>query len=499
MPNSKDLNWEPTSPGPFEVQYRVKGVGEWLNYPSNPISSPPIQIPNLNSSTTYEWRVRKDCGGGEFSGWVQGPDIIMPITCSPPLQLVVSVEKDETLGSRVTLSWFRTLVTLDPDVNVKIFYKLKDAAAYTEWTSGTLPTFNGRIWISPWSTVPGVYEWYLEMQCASGDRPRRNGPEFTFEPGPCPVIPPSIVYNSTLNQFEWTDPPGVNTFEYQILEKEPISGSAFNLLVEKGTTDPNTGNWNSEPVTVDFEDFVITDLGLGCTNPERPGDPPGNNNAWKAEYKPGGTLSPVPKGIKLILQTYEHDPPIVVDVLKRESYELIATGEQSTFVWCLPPNDRVFVTPTVRRIRVIPTTVGLVAGNTYRLRVRSICAYNTSPWVEFDYTVPPSNSTIINLSASIPPQNYLFTKRVRMGNNWVDGSFRIDRPPNPPTNESVWTNHKLGNFPPGSPFIPLTDYVVSNPGKGTLTIKTNGDILLSVSFLGTEPQAIYYSFSYRVP
>lgn len=503
MASSPPLNWEPST-GPFEVRYRLKGNIPWNSYEGNPVASSPVILTSTNiiEGLTYEWQVRKDCGGGEFSNWVQGPDFTVRTACKTPIMLrVQEVQKDSVQGSRVILRWNRIPVPGgvigqdNPDI--KIFYKKLDSNTWVEWTTPPLPKWYDGLWTSPWTLDVGTFQWKIEVQCASGDRPSIVSTEtFTFSASACPGLPPNaITYNAALNQFEWAPIAGVTSYQYQILEREPINNSSYNLLFESTSTDPNTGGWNTTPVNIDYEDFVITNMGFGCVDPININNPPGGNTAIKAEYKPGGVLTSVPKGITLSLLGYNS----VTQALYKESYEIEAGGSQSTFIFCINWDDRVFVPDFAFKIRVQPATSGLVPGNSYKVRVRSTCEYNQSQWAEFELSIPPTTAQLINLHASIPPQDFEAEKRIVRFRNMVYVSFRIDRPANPPTNESTWTDVKLGNYPAGSEFIPTTEYIVYPPNGGYIKVKTDGDIIATINFLGQGYDSLYYSFSYNIP
>lgn len=503
MPNSKDLNWEPTSPGTFEVQYREEGVGDWIDYSGNPVSSPPIQIPNLIADTIYEWRVRHDCGGGEFTPWVQGPNIVMPPACSPPLFLSATVETDEILGSRVVVSWYRTIIELDPDVNVKIFYKLKDAVNFTEWTSGTLPTFNGREWTSPWSTTPGVYEWYLEMQCAGGDRPRRDGPDFTFEPPACTAVAPTgIIFVDAVSPandyFEWPAVPGAVSYDVEIYQ---LMGGNFNIVTSFNTTDPNTQAWDPQADNIDPTDLVVTYEGEGCAATPQDQPPYTINSKFLVQYKPGGVLTNIPQGIPIIIQfSVDSDG---ATTLVYETPSQTAPGNTASLNFCVPRfNPYIANEFWDRRAFSFAPPNGFVAGNTYKVRVRSRCAYNTSDWVETQKFFPLAGCGFTLYNNLVTPKDFTSTYYATYPGHpgaVVRITFRIDRPTADP---STWVDQQIVKFNVGVSCIPASEKtVVSGPYlyQGTIKIKTDGDILFSYFWMYPTQGTFYFDGVYDVP
>ncbi|MBD2705673.1 fibronectin type III domain-containing protein [Spirosoma sp. BT702] len=66
------LSWTNTNSGAntgatYEIDYRIQGASEWTTVipPNNTYS---YKLTGLNNNTTYQWRIRSNCGGGSLSG-----------------------------------------------------------------------------------------------------------------------------------------------------------------------------------------------------------------------------------------------------------------------------------------------------------------------------------------------------------------------------------------------------------------------------------------------
>lgn len=65
------LQWSSGGATSFDVRYRTKGSSSWS---TTTASAAAFTLGGLNPQTTYEWAVRDNCGGGDVSSWIPGPD-----------------------------------------------------------------------------------------------------------------------------------------------------------------------------------------------------------------------------------------------------------------------------------------------------------------------------------------------------------------------------------------------------------------------------------------
>ncbi len=79
-----DLDWDDVVPsGTYEIEYRELGASNWQTDNSSNSSQ---TLQNLQCGTTYEWKLRTDCGGGDYSSWVSG-QTFTTATCCPNVAL----------------------------------------------------------------------------------------------------------------------------------------------------------------------------------------------------------------------------------------------------------------------------------------------------------------------------------------------------------------------------------------------------------------------------
>lgn len=65
--SASTLNWvDPCAVNNYKINYRAVGSPTWINV--NAVSTSKV-LTGLTAGTTYEWRVRTNCGGGSLSSW----------------------------------------------------------------------------------------------------------------------------------------------------------------------------------------------------------------------------------------------------------------------------------------------------------------------------------------------------------------------------------------------------------------------------------------------
>jgi hypothetical protein len=63
------FSWSPVSGAQgYQVQTRLPG-GSWVDLPGGAVTDTTVVATGFTPNTTYEWRVRTDCGGGQYSHW----------------------------------------------------------------------------------------------------------------------------------------------------------------------------------------------------------------------------------------------------------------------------------------------------------------------------------------------------------------------------------------------------------------------------------------------
>ena len=84
---SATFNWNDVAGAvSYSVQFR-QPWDSWNYVPGSPFYNNLVTIYGLQPNTTYEWRVRANCSGGEYSAWTTGVRFITEgsySNCEPP-------------------------------------------------------------------------------------------------------------------------------------------------------------------------------------------------------------------------------------------------------------------------------------------------------------------------------------------------------------------------------------------------------------------------------
>jgi len=504
---SKQLSWQPSS-GTFEVQYRKKGSTSWINYSGNPVSSPPIIIPNLLENTTYEWQVRADCGDGLFTPWIKGVDFYIPYACRVPINLTATLA-----SNTITVKWSDTAsgpIALTPDPEVKIYAKKNDTTTKVELTDTPLPHYSDgqKVFTNVSADLtPGTYTIIFETQCPDGSKPTKTAttPAIVIPPPACnPVAPANITFvpqNAPDNSyFQWPAVSGVLTYDVEIYEKQ---GTAYSIIASFNTNDPNTQDWSPQSTSIDPTDLVVTAGAMGCVYPDPQYANPANNQNYTVEYKPGGVSTPIPKGIKVGIR-FTGLPPNQVGWLIYETLPVTAPGDVPLLYFCVPNYNQFFPPdwfPSEGYASSPPN--GFVVGTTYKIRVRSKCQYNTSTWAEKEVYFQLPNCPIVVDPSPVPPLDFSATRN----GTTVTVSFHIQRPNvNPYPNQSTWIAQIIAHYVTGAACIPSVDREVytndtSIPGypvQGKITFKANGDIVFDYMWLYPSQGTYFFTGQYQI-
>ncbi|MFZ1676073.1 MAG: fibronectin type III domain-containing protein [Saprospiraceae bacterium] len=164
----------------YTVQTRLPN-GTWYDLPGGPISNTSVTINGLNPNTTYEWRVRANCGSGQYSNWTSPVSFTTyGASCNAPAWLF-------------TTNITQTAATLNWDlVNGALSYSLQYRLA-----GGTWYDVPGGPWTGSWHTINGLqpgtnYEWRVRSNCSNG-----NSSVWSY-------AEPFTTLGSTCNTPSWT-------------------------------------------------------------------------------------------------------------------------------------------------------------------------------------------------------------------------------------------------------------------------------------------------------
>ena len=190
-----EIRWEAPSPitgitYSYNYRYRPVGETEWTTE-SKEVTSHILS--KLLSETTYEWQIQTDCGGGNTSEWVSGPNFTTDIApCEEPLGLrVFNVAQDSA-----SFSW-------NSIPNAEEYQFRYREAASDLWIiltvqDTTLTLFN--------LIVATPYNWSVRADCGENLSEWAEGDNFSTESVPCE--PPSELtvdsVSNTMAYVSWT-------------------------------------------------------------------------------------------------------------------------------------------------------------------------------------------------------------------------------------------------------------------------------------------------------
>lgn len=189
---STELRWGGFyGPGTYEVQWRPVGATSW-NVIENLVNSY-VTLVSLPLDTYFEWRVRKGCGNGAYSDFVNGTVFNTP--CMSPLNLFagnVGIDAAELIwtsqvsGTRFDLQW-------------------RQVGASTwnvvENISGTDYTIKGL-------TNETTYEWQVRSSCSATSKSEYTNIQ-TFRtrcPEPANLTASSVTYNDATLEWQSISP-----------------------------------------------------------------------------------------------------------------------------------------------------------------------------------------------------------------------------------------------------------------------------------------------------
>ncbi|HJW30957.1 MAG TPA: fibronectin type III domain-containing protein [Saprospiraceae bacterium] len=249
--NSATFNWAPvTGAVSYSLQTRLPG-GTWSYAQGSPYNSTSVTIGGFASSTTYEWRVRANCGGGAYGAWTD------PLTfttlagpsCLPP-------------------SWLSTINIMETSATFT-WAPVSGANSYSvQWRhpGGTWYNLSGGPYYTTWINVIGfqpntTYEWRVRSNCSNYDYSDWSSPtSFTTLGYSCqtPTWPYTSNISSTSATFHWDAMYGAQSYQVQI--RTPY-GQWYDI-----PGNPFTSNWATvdglQPNT-DYQWRVRACCGLG--------------------------------------------------------------------------------------------------------------------------------------------------------------------------------------------------------------------------------------------
>ena len=222
--NSATLSWDAVW-GVYNYMVQIReGNGEWYDAPGSPTHTNWLYITGLNSCTTYQWRVKSNCGGNVWSYWSA------PITfttqcqsiCEPPLWLYTN----SITATSAVLDW-------EP-VFGAASYSVQYRVAGGDWYYVPGGPFNVTWAYLDWLQPGTTYEWRVRSNCCNWSySPWSYQVWFTTEGGGCnrPSVLTTKHITATSATLLWSSVWGAWSYSVEMREANgawvEIPGSPF--------------------------------------------------------------------------------------------------------------------------------------------------------------------------------------------------------------------------------------------------------------------------------
>ncbi len=370
------FNWTPVSGAEsYSVQIRLPN-GTWSFIPGSPFINTPATVNGLNPGTTYEWRVRANCGYGNHSYWSSPVSFITSgsIACNIPNWLYTTNITQTT----VTFHWS----SCGGAMSYSVQWRLAGGIWYD--LSGGPWTVN---WLNVGGFQPGTsYEWRVRSNCPNGVSSPWSIPcSFTTLGATC--YTPTGTYTSYITEtaamFNWTPVPGAQSYSVQ-------------MRIPNGT-------WSFVPVSP----FINTPVTVNGLNP-------GTTYEWRVQANCGyGTYSYWTTGVIFTTVGTSSLCNAPTGLLTTNITETTATfnwfpvsGAQSYSLQIRQPNEAWIDVPGGPHTETSITVYGFVPNTTYEWRVRSNCsAGQVSNWTVAIVFTAGGSSSLCNAPAGLSTTN----------------------------------------------------------------------------------------------
>ncbi|MBD2701648.1 fibronectin type III domain-containing protein [Spirosoma sp. BT702] len=175
----------------YDLQYQPASGGVLTSLGN--FSSVTAVLNNLQNNTTYEWRIRTNCGNGDVSDYSSNQ---FTTRCADPS----SLNGGSSSGTLASVSWYGLS---DGQIRYEVRYRVAGSSGAYMTLSSLTATYTSLTGLTPNTT----YEWSVRTRCTDGQSSTFvvGSP---FQTGSCPSVsyPYSNVLTSTKAQIGWTVP-----------------------------------------------------------------------------------------------------------------------------------------------------------------------------------------------------------------------------------------------------------------------------------------------------
>ena len=354
------VSWDAVSEAlRYRVRFRIVGGEAWT---LDSLTANTYIFDSLVAESNYEWQIQAVCEVAN-SLWVDGPDFQTPVTCPPPLELIV----DNITSLTAEIIWTAPFDTLGITYSYNLRYR---EAGTSEWEVESKEVSSS---ILSKLEPETEYEWQVQTDCGGSNTSEWvEGPNFTTEPAPC--VDPAGLSVFGVGQdsasFSWNAIPGA--LEYQIRYKEAET-DLWIILVVQDTT------------------ILLQELLAGT------------DYVWEVRSDCGNSLSQWVPGEPFTTDSIPCDPPqaLSVDSLTNTTVHVSWEGYENATLYRV--RYRVSGTElwsTLETSEVFAIITDLEANTTYQWLVQSECGSIPTEWV-----VGEDFTTLENPASCFPPSD----------------------------------------------------------------------------------------------
>jgi GEVED domain/Fibronectin type III domain/Secretion system C-terminal sorting domain/Photosynthesis system II assembly factor YCF48 len=353
--NSAVLNWQAVSGAvDYTVEYRTAN-GNWIL--ANTTTSTSYALPALQSSTTYEWRVRANCSATNSSTYTQDQFT----TATPPCNAPTGLNTSNITTNSAVLNWQTVSGALDYTVEYRTANGNWTLVTTTTSTSYTLPALQS-------STS---YEWRVRANCSATNSSAYAQDQFTTATPPCNAPTGLTTSNITTNSA--------------VLNWQAVSG-VVNYTVEYRTAN---GNWILANTTTSTS-YALPALQSSTTYEWRVRSNCSATNSSTYVQSQFTTLS--------IIVGCSTPTSITVSNVQSNSATInwtAVTGGSSYNLQYRKLNDVNWITIT-NITNPFYTITNLLNNTTYQYRIATVCGSNTSSYSSIQQFTSACTSSGIN-------------------------------------------------------------------------------------------------------
>ena len=208
----------------YTVEYKTSTASTWTTVSASTTATS-VSLPGLSASTTYDWRVRTNCLGGNSANTQSQFTTPAP----PPCGIPTGLSSSAISNTSVTLSWLAATEVL----NYTVEYKTVGVSTWSVAATNTTATSVNITGLSASTT----YDWRIRTNCLGGSSANVQSQFITTcGTGPISTTTANITPSSAL--LSWSPLAGINTYfiEYKLegtldwISAGPaIAGSSFSL------------------------------------------------------------------------------------------------------------------------------------------------------------------------------------------------------------------------------------------------------------------------------